>query len=134
MQFTPTEACGGGVGSFETGNVAPLMHQVRHALQAMLDEGTETVIDLRAIPLAPGEEERLNELLGCGEVRIAINALGPSEIIETSYPGVWLSTHRNHAGEVIGRYIEVCPFPALAGAQLSDIRAGLQALSARLES
>ena len=133
MHNDSAPACSAHGGEVDTGNVAPLLHEVRHALQALLDEGAETVIDLRALPLAPGEEQRLCELLGVGEVRIVIDALGPSEIVETGFPGVWLSTHHNTEGAVVGRFIEVCVVPTLAGAQQADMQAGLQALCARLE-
>jgi hydrogenase-1 operon protein HyaF len=127
------EACHSVPGSTITGNVVPLLHEVRHALQALLEQGTETFIDLRAIPLGPGEEERIAETLGKGEVQVLMSSLGPSEIIETRFPGVWMSTHHNQDGEVIGRYIEICLVPPLVRSQEADIRHGLQVLDARLQ-
>ena len=73
-----------------TGNVTPLLHEVRHALAALLESDEQTVIDLRAMPLAPGEEARIEAALDQGEVRVELNALGRSDIVETQYPGVWL--------------------------------------------
>lgn len=119
-------------GTVETGNVTPLLHEIRHALQALLESGNETVIDLRSLPLGPGEEARIEERLGCGEVRAELSALGPSEIHETRYPGVWLVTHRNNDNVVIGRFIEICLVPRLVLAQDADIRAGLDELNAQL--
>lgn len=119
-------------GTVETGNVTPLLHEIRHALQALLESGNETVIDLRSLPLGPGEEARIEERLGCGEVRVELSALGPSEIHETRYPGVWLVTHRNNDNAVIGRFIEICLVPRLVLAQDADIRAGLAELNAQL--
>ncbi|HIE55188.1 MAG TPA: hydrogenase accessory protein HupE, partial [Chromatiaceae bacterium] len=43
-----------------------------------------------SLPLAPGEEKRLEEALGEGEVKATLNALGESRLIETRYSGVWL--------------------------------------------
>ena len=118
---------------YETGNVRPLLHEIRHAL-ARLDAGGEgTVIDLRSLPLAPGEERRIEEALGEGEVRIELDALGPSAIVETSYPGVWLVTHRNTENEVIGRLIEVTRVPSLVASQAEDIAAGLARLGRQLD-
>lgn len=129
----PVEAaCQSVPGSVATGNVVPLLYEVRHALQELLNDGTETVIDLRAIPLGPGEEEQIAETLGRGEVQVRLSALGPSEIFESRYPGVWMSTHHNQDGAVIGRFIEVCMIPSLVRSQDEDIRAGLEALDARL--
>jgi hydrogenase-1 operon protein HyaF len=121
-------------GDVPTGNVAPLLHEVRHALQQLLEDGRETVIDLRAIPLGPGEEQQIEDALGRGEVQLRLSALGPSEIVETRYPGVWMSTHHNPDGAVIGRFIEVCRVPALVYSQPEDMRYGLQALDERLQA
>ena len=117
----------------ETGNVIPLLHQVRHALRQLLEQGEVSIIDLRSLPLGPGEEERLLAALGKGEVQARLSALGPSEIIETRYPGVWLVTHHNTEGETIGRFIEVCEFPGIGLAQAEDMRAGLQHLEEQLK-
>ena len=51
-----------------TGNVVPLLHEIRHALERLVDSGEPTMIDLRGIPLAPGEEDALESALGSGEV------------------------------------------------------------------
>jgi len=66
-----------------THNVQPLLHEIRHALARLLDDGGHTVIDLRSLPLAPGEEEQLLDELGQGEVYARLHALGPTEIVET---------------------------------------------------
>ncbi len=117
---------------YETGNVKPLLHEIRHALERLLKGEDGTIIDMRALPLAPGEEKRIEEALGEGEVRAELNALGPSVILETSYPGVWLVTHRNTEGEIIGRQIEVTFIPSLLESQPEDIRAGLAGLENEL--
>ena len=72
------------------------------------------------------------EKLGRGEVNARLHALGPSEIIETRYPGVWLVVHYNNADEVIGKFIEVCDVPELLRSQQEDIREGLELLQAQL--
>lgn len=115
-----------------THNVQPLLHEIRHALAQLLETGTASTIDLRSIPLAPGEEERLLAELGEGEIHAQLSALGPSEIIETRFPGVWLVTHRNAGEEIIGRFIEVCEMPRILMAQPEDVRDGLARLVAQL--
>lgn len=119
-------------GAALTRNVQPLLHEIRHALGQLLETGAVYSIDLRSIPLAPGEEEQLLAELGEGEVHARLTALGPSEIIETRYPGVWLVTHYNAADEIMGRFIEVCTMPRILLAQVEDIRDGLQRLTAQL--
>ncbi len=112
-----------------TGNVTPLLHEIRHALSALLENGEQTIIDLRSMPLAPGEESHIETALGEGEVRVELNALGRSEIIETQYPGVWLITHHNTDGVLLGKYIEIALIPDILQAQQGDIQAGLEQLS-----
>ena len=116
----------------ETGNVKPLLHEIRHALERLAAGGDGVVIDLRSLPLAPGEEKRIEEALGEGEIKAELDALGPTRIVETAYPGVWLVTHWNTENEIIGRFIEVTRMPPLLAAQPEDIEAGLWRLKAEL--
>jgi len=132
MNETPHTASCASPGEVETGNVMPILHQVRHALGELLDAGKSEVIDLRSIPMGPGEEDRLADALGQGEVQVRMSALGPSEVIETRYPGVWLVTHFNNDNEIIGKFIEICAIPRLVMAQDEDIRAGLVQLKEQL--
>jgi hydrogenase-1 operon protein HyaF len=61
------------------GNALPLLHEVRHALERLLAAGEETVIDLRSIPMGPGDEARLEAELGTGDVSARLEtAIGPS--------------------------------------------------------
>jgi len=120
-------------GEFLTRNVEPLLHEIRHGLARLLETGEATTIDLRGIPMSPGEEDRIREVLGRGEVQAQLSALGPSDIIETRYPGVWLVIHHNSENEVIGKFIEVCEVPQILRAQREDIRQGLADLKARLD-
>jgi hydrogenase-1 operon protein HyaF len=117
-----------------TGNVKPLLHQIRHALSALLENGEQTIIDLRSMPLAPGEEAHIETALGQGEVRVELNALGRSDIIETQYPGVWMITHCNTEGTILGKYIEIALIPDILQAQQGDIQAGLEQLGETLET
>jgi len=116
-----------------TGNVLPLLHEVRHALERLLATGEETTIDLGSLPLGPGELNRIEAALGEGEVTATLNALGPSEIRETRYSGVWLVTHRNATDDVTGRYIEIARMPAVLLAQEPDMRSGLADLALALQ-
>jgi len=115
-----------------THNVQPLLNEVRHALVKLLDDGGRTVIDLRSIPLAPGEEQKLLDELGRGEVHAQLSALGSSDFVETRYPGVWVVEHFNSNDEVIGKFIEVCEIPELLRSQQDDIREGLEQLQTQL--
>ncbi|HVN46656.1 MAG TPA: hydrogenase expression/formation C-terminal domain-containing protein [Steroidobacteraceae bacterium] len=117
---------------FDSGNVPLLLNELRHALERLLEEGTVHAIDLRAIPLAPGEEERLLAALGAGELSAVLDAQGRSEIRETAYPGIWCITHHDPAGTMIGRCIEVTFMPALLASQRPDVVQGLERLRNKL--
>jgi hydrogenase-1 operon protein HyaF len=120
------------IGAAGTHNVQPLLHEIRHALAQLLDLGNETVIDLRSIPLAPGEEAAIEQALGEGEVRAVLSALGTSDFRETSYPGVWVVTHYNRDEQIVGKFVEITSIPALLRAQTEDMAAGLRRLQVRL--
>ncbi len=117
-----------------TGNLLPLLHEIRHALAQLLDDDTyQHTIDLQAMPLSPDEDQALQALLGVGEVSAHLNALGLSDIEETQFSGVWRVTHHNAAQTVTGRYLEITRIPMILQAQSADMAAGLAALTALLE-
>jgi len=113
----------------ESGNVPLLLHELRHALEKLFTDGTPHALDLRTIPLAPGEEERLLQALGEGELTAEFESNGRSELRETAYPGIWRVTHRDAAGTVIGRLIEVTFVPSLLASQRPDVVLGLERLT-----
>ena len=115
-----------------TGNVEPLLHEIRHALKRVADGKEGTIIDLRSLPLAPGEEERIEAVLGQGEVRAEFDTLGSTVFQETAYAGVWLVTHRNAEQAVLTRFIEVTQMPELLKSQQADIERGISRLENQL--
>lgn len=115
-----------------TGNVAPLLHEIRHALKRLADGKDGTTIDLRRLPLAPGEEDRIEDLLGTGEVRAEVDALGPTIVQETSFTGVWLVTHQNREGETVARFVEVTRVPEILKSQPEDIQIAVSKLEDEL--
>ncbi|PCJ84878.1 MAG: hydrogenase accessory protein HupE [Thiotrichaceae bacterium] len=104
-----------------TQNVKPLLHEIKHALDALIETGKTGIIDLRSIPLASGEEDKILNTLGQGEVLAQMNTLGLSEIVETQYAGVWLVTHYNDEGNIISRFIEITAMPEILCSQTEDI-------------
>jgi hydrogenase-1 operon protein HyaF len=115
-----------------TGNVEPLLHEIRHALRRLADGEEGTTIDLRRLPLVPGEENRIENVLGTGEVRAEVDALGPTIVQETSFPGVWFVTHKNTQGEVVARFIEVTRVPEILRSQQEDIEVAVDKLEEEL--
>ena len=117
-----------------TWNVRPLLNEVRYALTALLESGATHIIDLRSIPLAPGEEETIIKTLGQGEVHARLNALGLSEIYETRYAGVWLITHYNESEAIVSRFIEITRLPDILQSQHEDMSNALTGLTQELST
>jgi hydrogenase-1 operon protein HyaF len=110
------------------GNVRPILHEVLHALDRLLETGEPTTIDLRAMPFGPGEEERLEEALGTGEITVTLDAMGESRIVECAFPGVWLVTHYNGHDEIMARLIEITEVPEIIRAERRELRTGAERL------
>ena len=115
------------------GNVRPLLNEVLHAIDRLLDTGEPTTIDLAGLPFGPGELEHLEATLGQGELAAELDALGKSRIRETAYPGVWWLEHRNAHDEVVGRFLEVTRTPEILSSQDADIVAGRARLNDRID-
>lgn len=116
-----------------THNTLPVLNEVRHALKRLIRTGESTIIDLRAIPFGPGDEQRLLDLLGQGEVQATLDSLGRTTITESRFSGVWLVDHYNSDGERIAFQIEVIDIPDLLRAQVDDMSQSLDELGTLLE-
>ena len=115
------------------GNVRPLLTEILHAVDRLLDTGAPTTIDLASLPFGPGELEFLEESLGTGELSAELDALGNSRIRETAFPGVWWLEHRNANDELVGRFIEITRSPEILSSQDADIAAGRARLGDQLD-
>ena len=115
------------------GNVRPILNEVLHAVDRLLEDGEPTTIDLAGLPFGPGELEHLEATLGTGELSAKLDALGTSRIRETAYPGVWWLEHRNAFDEVVGRYLEITRTPEILSSQDADIVAGRARLEDQFE-
>ncbi len=110
------------------GNVRALLAEIAALLQKLVDAGEGGAIDLKSLPFAPGEYEQLRNALGQGELTAHLAAIGPSEIMETHFPGVWWLTHCNADGEIVADLIEVTFLPEILKSQAEDMRDGLERL------
>ena len=126
--------CGTAAETFYTGNDILILHEIRHALERLLTSDEPTTIDLRALPMAPGEEAKIEAMLGTGEINVTLNALGVSSIIETAIAGVWLITHYNMEDEILGKFIEIARVPSLVSSPIEEIKSGLEQLTERLSA
>jgi hydrogenase-1 operon protein HyaF len=91
-------------------------------------------IDLNSLPMGEAERDRLRDRLGVGEVRAAIDAAGPSQIVETAYSGVWWVRHGDSNGDAVLEQIVVARVPALLLAHPSGIHDAGVRLSAELSA
>lgn len=115
-----------------TGNARPVLHEIREALARLIETGESTVIDLGAIPFAPGDERLMDEILGHGEVRATLALMGESHVEETGIAGVWRVDHFDGEGETQSRFVEVTWCPDILKTQREDAASGLAALTERL--
>jgi len=120
------------VESRSVGNIRALLAEIVAHLEKLDASGETGMIDLHSMPFAPGEYEQLRQTLGQGEVSVRIEAIGPSEINETHFPGVWWVTHYNVEGDIIADTIEIAWIPEIIPSQPEDVHAGLENLQAKL--
>jgi hydrogenase-1 operon protein HyaF len=113
-------------------NAMPLLYEIESLLNDLVESGKSAIIDLRSLPLVPGDYEKLKEVLGQGEVNATIDALGPTHVRETAVHGVWWVTHYNSDETVIAEFIEVTYMPEILHTHPADARVGLDMLRSRL--
>ena len=115
-----------------SGNADPVLHEIQSLLNDLVTTGKSASIDLRSLPLFPGDYEKLKEVLGQGEVSATIDAMGPTQVRETSVHGVWWVTHYNSDETIIAEFIEVTYIPEILRTHPADARVGLELLHSRL--
>jgi hydrogenase-1 operon protein HyaF len=118
--------------TYSVGNIRALLSEIAALLEKLVKTGKTGMIDLNSLPLAPGEYEQLRQTLGQGEISARIEAIGPSEIIETRYPGVWWVTHYNVEGDIVADMLEITTIPEILKSQPEDVRTGLELLRIQL--
>lgn len=122
-----------GMSQHSIGNLQALLAEIAAQLERLVRDGQAGSIDLNSMPFAPGEYSELRLLLGEGDVAAHLEAIGPSEVVETRYPGVWWVTHYNVEGDIIADSIEITHIPEILRSQPADIEEGLASLHAELE-
>ncbi|MHB1532471.1 hydrogenase expression/formation protein [Acidithiobacillus sp.] len=113
-------------------NAPALLHEIADAIDILLLSGRQHCIDLSALPLSAADRDMLREVLGTGEIRVAIDTLGNSRMEETGVPGVWWVRHYSEDGVLLTESLEVCRVPEIIPAYTADIAIGLQRLRQRI--
>ncbi len=116
------------------GNALPLLHEIEVLLSQLIATGKPGAIDLHSLPMLPGDYEKLKEILGEGEVKATVDAMGPSQVRETDIHGVWWVTHFNNDATILAEFIEVAYVPEILRTHPADARLGLENLRSRLMS
>lgn len=132
LKGIPIAVVDSGASSALGNNALPLLYEIESLLNDLVESGTSAIIDLRSLPLIPGDYEKLKEVLGQGEVSATIDALGPTHVRETAVHGVWWVTHYNGDETVIAEFIEVTYMPEILQTHPADARVGLDMLRSRL--
>lgn len=116
-------------------NVRAILHEIEGMLDTLLVTGETGAIDIRSLPMLPGDYDALELALGNGEVSAEFDGgNGPTVVSETAVPGVWWVTHYNEGEEIAAEFIEVTRIPELLLSQDEDMRDGLDALRTRLRN
>jgi len=108
----------------EIGGIGPILAEIAALLERLDAGGEPGSIDLRGLPMSPGEYGELRSTLGVGEVRATVDAMGASEVYETLVPGVWWVLHRGPDGETTAQFIEVTRVPEILRTHPDDVAAG----------
>lgn len=111
---------------YDSGNLHSILSEIKFALEQLLEQKKTHCIDLRAMPWSPGEEDKLEQYLGRGEISVELNALGKSTFYETRFSGIWIVTHYNQEDEIIGKLIEITTMPEMIFSQYEDIKESLE--------
>lgn len=113
--------------------VLALLQEILDMLDTFHATGETNSIDVRSLPLAPGDYDFLHAFLGDGEVSASVDTLGLSEIKETRFSGIWWLKHYNTDEEIVAELIEVTSLPDILNTQTSDLTLSLNTLRSHLE-
>jgi hydrogenase-1 operon protein HyaF len=116
-----------------SGNTTAILNEVLAALANLNETGETTLIDLNSLPLTAFDSELLRETLAEGEVHARIDAIGPTEVRETIYPGVWWVTHYNVEGDIVADVLEITRVPEILKSHPDDVRDSLTRLRELLD-
>jgi hydrogenase-1 operon protein HyaF len=105
-----------------------ILQELETMLKELIDSGEQNSIDIRSLPMMPGDYEQLKMILGEGEVQATVNTLGPSQVMETKIPGIWWISHRNAHDEVLAEFIEVTSLPEILKPQPGDLKEAIEIL------
>lgn len=111
-----------------------ILREIESMLENLLARNEEGVIDLKTIPITHDEYQQLQYMLGEGEIKATLHAMGKSIVRETAIAGVWWTVHYNEDDSVIADMIEVTLIPAILMSDRGDIENSLAEFRERVET
>jgi hydrogenase-1 operon protein HyaF len=102
--------------------VDALMAEIAGLMENLTARNISGSIDLLGLPLSAACLALLEQRLGTGEITATLTAAGSSEIRETSFSGVWWSSHADETGRIVAMLIDVALVPELLKADIDDVR------------
>ncbi|MCE1237000.1 MAG: hydrogenase expression/formation protein [Hyphomicrobiales bacterium] len=106
-----------------------VLAEIATALARLAEADEETTIDLKSLPLGPGDLAHLAETLGEGEVRCDLDVAGRSEVRETRFAGVWWIRHFGLDDTVAVEEIAVTRLPEILMSHPDDVARAAKALA-----
>ncbi len=114
------------------GGVHAILSELAGLLSQLVVSGTRGLIDVRSLPMSSEDRAALQDALGVGEIHVTLDAEGPSQIRETTIPGIWWIEHRNRSGEVTSELIEVALVPGILARAPDELVQGVAVLRERI--
>lgn len=114
--------------------ILPVLHEITHAINQLLEHHQETALDLLNLPLSDVDKQELLKILGKGEIVAHLNALGNSTLWESAFPGVWIVEHRDIEQRLLSQLIEITMIPNILKAHPDDVCTGLAELTNRCKT
>jgi hydrogenase-1 operon protein HyaF len=114
-------------------NVRAILHEIETMLEALLASNETGAIDIRSLPLLPGDYEALEVALGTGEIVAEFDGgFGNTMVSETGTSGVWWIKHYSEEGNISAEFIETTRIPEILMTPEDDMRDSLKELHERL--
>jgi hydrogenase-1 operon protein HyaF len=102
--------------------VDALLAEISTLMENLVDRNISGSIDLLGLPLSAACLALLEQRLGTGEINVTLTAAGKSEIHETSFAGVWWSSHADETGRIVAMLIDVALVPEILKSSIDDVR------------
>jgi hydrogenase-1 operon protein HyaF len=102
--------------------VDALLVEISGLMENLTARNISGSIDLLGLPLSAACLSLLEQRLGTGEIHVTLTAAGKSEIHETSFSGVWWSSHADETGRIVAMLIDVAFVPEILKANIDDVR------------